>query len=85
MKAQLLNASLDDSFDVNIYKIEERTEEYIRKNVLGIDAETEINETFRLTIKEIKRVKKAALNAELFHLEMSGVIQALPGKKYCLA
>lgn len=25
------------------------------------------------------------LNAELFHLEMSGVIQALPGKKYCLA
>ena len=66
LKAQLLNASLDDSFDVNIYKIEERTEEYIRKNVLGIDAETEINETFRLTIKEIKRVKKAALNAELF-------------------
>jgi len=25
------------------------------------------------------------LNTELFHLEMNGVIQALPGKKYCLA
>lgn len=25
------------------------------------------------------------LNAELFHLEMNGVIRALPGKKYCLA
>ena len=72
VKAQLLNASLDDSFDVNIYKIEERTEEYIRKNVLGIDAETEINETFRLTIKEIKRVKKAALNAELFQKVFAG-------------
>lgn len=25
------------------------------------------------------------LNTELFHLEMNGVIQALPGKKYCMA
>jgi trigger factor len=72
LKAQLLEATVNDSFDVNIYKIEERTEEYIRKNVLGIDADTAINDQFRLSIKEIKRVKLAALDADLFQKVFAG-------------
>lgn len=66
LKDDLLSATISDSFDINIYTIEDRDEAYIRKHVLGIEENQTVNETFRLTIKEIKRVQKAELNEEFF-------------------
>jgi trigger factor len=67
LRDNLLTATVDDSFDINIFNIEDKTEEHIRKHVLGIEEGKEINETFRLTIKEIKRVEKAELNEDFFN------------------
>ncbi len=67
LKDNLLSATIDDSFDVNIFKLEEKPEEHIRKHVLGIEEDVEINESFRLSIKEIKRVKKAEMNEDLYN------------------
>ncbi|BDS09712.1 trigger factor [Aureispira anguillae] len=66
LKEDLLSATVSDSFDINIYTIEDKDEAYIRKHVLGLEEDQTVNETFRLTIKEIKRVKKADLNEEFF-------------------
>lgn len=66
LKDNLLSATLSDSFDIDVYSIEDKDEAYIRKHVLGIEGDQEINKMFRLTIKEIKRVDKAELNEEFF-------------------
>lgn len=67
LKADLLTATLEDHFDVNVFEMENnRTTEYVRKHVLGIDPNQVINDKFRLTIKEIKRIEKAELNEEFF-------------------
>ena len=67
LRENLLSATINDTFDINIFNIEDKTEEHIRKHILGIEADKEINETFRLTIKEIKRVAKAELNEDFFN------------------
>lgn len=66
LKEDLLTATIGDSFDLDIYTIEDKEESYIRKHVLGIEESQEINNQFRLTIKEVKRVDKAELNQEFF-------------------
>lgn len=66
LKDNLLSATLSDSFDIDIFTIEDRDETYIRKHVLGIEEGQAINNMFRLTIKEIKRVDKAELNEAFF-------------------
>ncbi|WMX13286.1 trigger factor [Aureispira sp. CCB-E] len=66
LKDNLLSATLSDSFDIDVFTIEDKDETYIRKHVLGIEEDQEINKMFRLTIKEIKRVDKAELNEEFF-------------------
>lgn len=67
LKDNLLSATLSDSFDVDVYTLEDKDQAYIRKHVLGLEEDSqEINNMFRLTIKEIKRVDKAELNAEFF-------------------
>jgi len=66
LKENLLSATLSDSFDIDIYSIEDKDEAYIRKHVLGIEEDQKVNNMFRLTIKEIKRVDKAELNEEFF-------------------
>jgi len=66
LKENLLSATLNDSFDVNIYTLEDKDEAYIRKHVLGIEEDVEVHDMFRLTIKEIKRVDKAELNEAFF-------------------
>jgi trigger factor len=66
LKDNLLSATLSDSFDIDIYTIEDKDEDYIRKHVLGMEEGTEAHNMFRLTIKEIKRVDKAELNEEFF-------------------
>jgi trigger factor len=66
LKDDLLTATVGDSFDFDIYTIEDKEESYIRKHVLGLEEDTEINNQFRLTIKEVKRVAKAELNQAFF-------------------
>lgn len=66
LKDNLLSATISDSFDVDVFTLEDRPADYIKKNVLGIEAEQEVNNMFRLTIKEIKRVEKAEMNEEFF-------------------
>lgn len=66
LKDDLLTATIGDSFDFDIYTIEDKDPAYIRKHVLGVEEDTEINSQFRLTIKEVKRVAKAELNQEFF-------------------
>lgn len=66
LKDNLLSATLSDSFDIDVYTIEDKDETYIRKHVLGLEEDQEVNNMFRLTIKEIKRVDKAELNEEFF-------------------
>ncbi len=66
LKDDLLTATIGDSFDFDIYTVEDKAPAYIRKHVLGIEEEQEVNEQFRLTIKEVKRVDKAELNPEFF-------------------
>ena len=66
LKDDLLTATVGDSFDFDIYTIEDKEETYIRKHVLGLEEDVEINNLFRLTIKEVKRVAKAELNQAFF-------------------
>jgi trigger factor len=66
LKDDLLSATLSDSFDVDVYSIEDKDEAYIRKHILGIEEDQEVHNMFRLTILEIKRVDKAELNEEFF-------------------
>ncbi len=66
LKDNLLTATIGDAFDIDIFSIEDKPEEHIRKHILAVEDDTEFNNTFRLTVKEIKRVKKAELNEEFF-------------------
>jgi trigger factor len=67
LKDNLLTATLEDTFDINVFEMEDKPAEHVRKHILGLEEEAEVGEMFRLTIKEIKRVKKAELNAEFFN------------------
>ena len=66
LKDDLLTATVNDSFDINVYDLEDKPEDYVRKHILGIDENAEVNNMFKLTIKEIKRVQKAELNEDFF-------------------
>lgn len=68
LKEDLLTATIGDTFDFDIYTIEDKDEAYIRRHILGIEDEDqrEINSQFRLTIKEVKRVAKANLDETFF-------------------
>jgi trigger factor len=67
LKDNLLTATISDTFDVNVFNIEDKEEDFVKKHVLGIEADQVINEMFRLTIKEVKRVKIADLNEDFFN------------------
>lgn len=68
LKEDLLTATLGDHFDVNVYEMESgKSVEHVRKHILGITPTQHINDMFRLTIKEIKRVQKAELNQDFFN------------------
>lgn len=66
LKDKLLTATLGDTFNTNVYNIENKSRDHVRKHILGLTPNQVINEEFQMTIKEIKRVKKAELNEELF-------------------
>lgn len=66
LKDDLLTATIGDHFDFDIYTIEDKEETYIRKHILGLEEDQPVNNQFRLTIKEVKRVDKAALDQEFF-------------------
>jgi len=67
LKENLLSATIGDSFDVNVFEMEDKPKDHVRKHVLGVKPTQVFNEQFRLNIKEIKRVKKAELNEEFFN------------------
>lgn len=68
LKEDLLTATLGDHFDVNVYEMEvDKSVEHVRKHILGVTPLEHINDMFRLTIKEIKRVQVAELNEEFFN------------------
>lgn len=66
LKDDLLTATIGDHFDFDIYTIEDKEETYIRKHILGLEEDQPVNNQFRLTIKEVKRVDKATLDQEFF-------------------
>lgn len=66
LKEDLLTATIGDHFDFDIYTIENKDETYIRKHILGLEEEQTVNNQFRLTIKEVKRVEKAPLDEAFF-------------------
>ena len=66
LREKILSAAIGDSFVFDIYTIENKSKEHIRKYVLGLTPRQAIGEQFQLTIREVKRVKKAELTPELF-------------------
>jgi len=66
LKEQIINAKVGDTLTCDIYSLENKSKEHIRKYVLGLTPRQVINDTFQFTIKEVKRVKKAELTPELF-------------------
>lgn len=66
LKEDLLTATIGDHFDFDIYTIEDKDESYIRKHILGLEEDQTVNNQFRLTIKEVKRVDKAPLDETFF-------------------
>lgn len=67
LKDNLLTATVGDSFDINVFQMEDKPAEHVKKHILGLEEDAEVGEMFRLTIKEVKRVKKADLNPEFFN------------------
>lgn len=66
LKDNLLTATIGDSFDINVFEMEDKDAAHVKKHILGLEEDAEVGEMFRLTIKEVKRVKKAELNEEFF-------------------
>ncbi|MCH2042713.1 MAG: hypothetical protein MK212_01110 [Saprospiraceae bacterium] len=66
LKDQLYTATVEDSFDVDVYGLETGDKKRVHKFILDIPEEQEINSTFRMTIKHIQRVKRGELNEALF-------------------
>ncbi len=66
LKDNLLTATIGDTFDINVFEMEDKDAAHVKKHILGLEEDAEVGEKFRLTIKEIKRVKKADLNEEFF-------------------
>lgn len=63
---QLVSLKKGDSFDLNIFELEDNKPEFIKKQVLGIAPDTEINETFSATITEVERRSLGALSKDNF-------------------
>lgn len=69
VKKQILTQKQGDTFDFNIYQLEEdRDEVFVKKYFLNLDEgeEKEIGEQFRGTIKEVRRLMPADLTEEFF-------------------
>ena len=68
IKKEILSAKVGDTIDIkNIFKLEDKDENHVRKYILGIEDESvEVGSSYQITIKEIRRTKKAELNADFF-------------------
>ena len=69
LKNQVLTLKQGDSFDFNIYTLEKgRDEKFVRKYFLNLDEEEEkeIGQEFRATIKEVRRLMPAEMDAAFF-------------------
>ncbi len=52
---ELLKLKKGDSFSLNIFELEDNKPEFIKKQILGVPVETEVNETFTATITDVER------------------------------
>jgi trigger factor len=74
-KALLLSKKLNDSFEVEIGKLENKDLDYIKKNILGLSADYDLKEddVFHFVIKKVSHLVPAELTDELikenFNLE----------------
>ncbi len=91
-KAHLLQ-SPDDFLTMMNWKNEKKKKD-IQKALFHDLSETQakitniisLHQSIQIDVISLKtELPISQLNTELFHLEMNGIIQALPGKKYCLA
>ena len=66
-KKEILGKNTGDSFQYNVYELEEnRSKEDVHKYLLDIEEDAEPNEMFSFTIAEITRIAPAELNEEFF-------------------
>lgn len=67
LREDVLTATINDSFDINIYKLEkDKDAKHVEKYVLGLEEGQTTGEMFRMTIVRIQRVKKADLSEEFY-------------------
>lgn len=52
---ELTKKKKGDSFELNIFELEDNKPAFIKKQVLGVAPETEVNDMFSATIKEVER------------------------------
>ncbi|MCP4442778.1 MAG: hypothetical protein GY810_28065 [Aureispira sp.] len=68
LREDVLTATIDDSFDTNVYKLErDKDANHVEKYVLGLEEGQTVGEMFRMTIVRIQRVKKAELSEEFYN------------------
>jgi len=75
VKEHLLQSSVNDTFNFNIYKIEkDSSEEHVKKYLLNLDPEEEkeIGENFEGVIEKVSRRKEAELNDDFYEKAFPG-------------
>lgn len=70
LREEVMKMKKGDTFSCDIYKLEkERTEEFVKKHLLGLEDEEmdrEIGNMFEMTIAEVIRIEPAGLDQEFF-------------------
>jgi len=68
VKNELLTKKIGDTISFDVYKLENKDQEYIRKYLLKVPAESEqeIGNMFTATITEVSRIEPAELNEEFY-------------------
>lgn len=68
VKAELLTKKIGDSITFDVYKLEKKDQDYIRKYLLRVptDNEQEIGNMFTASITEVSRIEPAEMNDEFF-------------------
>lgn len=66
LKKSILKLKKGDSIKEDIYKFNDKDQDWVNKYVLGLEGEEEVNATFEFTVEKVVRVIEAELNEDLF-------------------
>ncbi len=66
LNKKFASAKIGDSFDFDIFKLEDRDEKEIKKIILGVEEDAEIGSKFKGTILEARRQTEAELDQAFF-------------------